>query len=118
MSTRAGYVATHGTLTKAGSWIPIPRALLTGLGSPAQATVAVAILNAGRLHADDTGWVQFTERYCTTGTGIPDTKQAAVLANLVRRGLIEVQDRQRGRYVRLNLLRLEAIALQRTPKRR
>jgi hypothetical protein len=111
MSTRADYKATAERLRNPGAWLAIPRRLVARL-SPAQAVVVVHVLNAGERNADPQGWVPYTVAYCRQGLGIEPDRQRSILERLRRAGVIEVDQRPVGRYVRLNIVRLEELAVQ------
>lgn len=92
---------------KRGSWFVKPRASIRLLGS-AKSDMVLYLANLGQASADSQGWFLCVPRFVFKGLGMSAARQDRLLAQLEKLRLVEVQDRQGRRFLRVNVARLSA----------
>lgn len=99
------FLAEH---LRAGNWTPLFRNWLATLTLDETALLS-SLLNAGKIKADDEGWIPASPSYIQRGVGLDEEAQDAALAALERDGIVEVDESQHIRLFRVNLHRLERL---------
>jgi len=75
--------------------------------SPSQSDLLLHLINFGKVRADQNGWIMATPQFLQNGLGLSTEEQAEVIARLEERGVLDVQVRPTGRYLRPNIVAIE-----------